>query len=127
LGFASYTGIEKLDSHRKNRTGVIEAILADCKEPEDVAELARVTVAQSRRVLIMRVSPKHLEDLRSAFGEDKLEWNSRVHTAVIHNWTPVQKTGGVVEILSAGTADIPAGGRGSRYCLRNGLRNYYHI
>ncbi len=56
LGFVSYADIAKLDSHRKSRTGVIEAILADCKEPEDVVEIARVMVAQSRRALITRVS-----------------------------------------------------------------------
>lgn len=108
LGFVSYAGIAKLDSHRKNRTGVIEAILADCKEPEDVVELARLMVAQSRRALITRVSPRHLEVLKAVFGEDKLEWNSRARTVVIHDGTPVLKTGGVVGIISAGTADIPA-------------------
>jgi pyridinium-3,5-biscarboxylic acid mononucleotide synthase len=108
LGFVSYAGIAKLDSHRKSRTGVIEAILADCKEPEDVVELARIMTVQSRRALITRVTPKHLEALRAAFGKDKLEWNSRARTVVIHDGTPIQKTGGVVGIISAGTADIPA-------------------
>ena len=42
LGFVSYMDIAKLDSHRKSRTGVIEAILADCKDPDDVVEIARV-------------------------------------------------------------------------------------
>jgi len=108
LGFVSYADIAKLDSHRKSRTGVIEAILADCKEPEDVVEIARVMVTQSRRALITRVSPGHLEALREAFGQDKLEWNSRARTVVIHDGTPAPKTGGVVGIISAGTADIPA-------------------
>ena len=108
LGFVSYAGIAKLDSHRKSRTRVIEAILADCKEPEDVVELARVIVFQSRRALITLVSPKHLEVLRLAFGEEELEWNSRDLTIVIHDEAPVQKTGGVVGIISAGTADMPA-------------------
>jgi len=40
LGFVSYSNIAKVDTHRKNRTGVVEAILADCKEPEDVVEIA---------------------------------------------------------------------------------------
>jgi NCAIR mutase (PurE)-related protein len=108
LGFVSYAGIAKLDPHRKSRTGVIEAILADCKEPEDVAELAKVMVAQSKRALITRVSAKHLEALRIAFSEDKLEWNSRARTVIIHDGTPAPRTGGVVGIISAGTADIPA-------------------
>jgi NCAIR mutase (PurE)-related protein len=108
LGFVSYSDIAKLDSHRKNRTGIIEAVLADCKEPEDVVEIARVMVKQSKRALITRVSTKHLEALRAAFGQDKLEWNNRARTVVIHDGTPAPRTGGVVGIISAGTADIPA-------------------
>ena len=108
LGFVSYSDIAKLDSHRKSRTGVVEAILADCKEPEDVAEIARVMVSQSNRALITRVSTKHFEALRAAFGDDKLEWNSRARTVVVHDGTPAPRTGGVVGIISAGTADIPA-------------------
>jgi pyridinium-3,5-biscarboxylic acid mononucleotide synthase len=108
LGFVSYSDIAKLDSHRKNRTGVVEAILADCKEPEDVVEIARVMVAQSKRALITRVSTKHFEALRVVFGDDKLEWNNRARTVVVHDGTPAPKTGGVIGIISAGTADIPA-------------------
>lgn len=108
LGFVSYSDIAKLDSHRKSRTGVVEAILADCKEPEDVVEIARVMVSQSKRALITRVSTKHLEALRVVFGQDNLQWNSRARTVVIHDGTSVPKTGGVVGIISAGTADIPA-------------------
>lgn len=108
LSFVCYSDIAKLDSHRKSRTGVVEAILADCKEPEDVVEIARVMVAQSKRALITRVSAKHLEALRAVFDQDKIEWNSRARTVVIHDGTPAPKTGGVVGIISAGTADIPA-------------------
>ena len=108
LGFVSYMDIAKVDSHRKSRTGIIEAILADCKEPEDVVEIARVMVTESKRALITRVSTKHLEALKQAFGQDKLEWNCRARTVVIHDGTPAPRTGGVVGIISAGTADIPA-------------------
>ncbi|AKB73448.1 Circadian phase modifier [Methanosarcina lacustris Z-7289] len=108
LGFVSYSNIAKLDSHRKSRTGVIEAILADCKEPEDVVEIARVMAGESKRALITRVSTPHLEALMRAFGPDKLEWNSRARTVVIHDGTPAPSTGGVVGVISAGTADIPA-------------------
>ena len=108
LGFVSYMDIAKLDSHRKSRTGIVEAILADCKEPEDVVEIARIMVAESKRALITRVSPRHVEVLNQAFGPDKLEWNCRARTVIIHDGTPAPRTGGVVGIVSAGTADIPA-------------------
>ncbi len=107
LGFVSYADIAKLDSHRKTRTGIVEAILADCKEPEDLVEITRVMVAESRRALITRVSAKHLEALRAAFNQDNIEWNSRARTVVIHDGTPIPNTGGIVGIISAGTADIP--------------------
>jgi NCAIR mutase (PurE)-related protein len=108
LGFVSYSNIAKVDTHRKNRTGVVEAILADCKEPEDVVEIARVMVEKSKRALITRVSAPHLEALQKAFGPYKLEWNNRARTVVIHDGTSVPRTGGVVGVISAGTADIPA-------------------
>lgn len=108
LGFVSYSNIAKVDTHRKTRTGVIEAILADCKEPEDVVEIARVMVEKSKRALITRISATHLEALKKIFGPDKLEWNSRARTVVVHDGTPAPRTGGVVGVISAGTADIPA-------------------
>lgn len=95
LGFVSYSDIAKIDSHRKCRTGVIEAVLADCKEPDDVVEIARVMVSQSKRALITRVSEKHFEALRAAFSEDELEWNSRSRTVVVHDGTHALATGGV--------------------------------
>ncbi|KXS43832.1 MAG: AIR carboxylase [Methanolobus sp. T82-4] len=107
LGFVSYSDIAKIDSHRKCRTGVVEAVLADCKEPDDVVEIAKVMISHTKRALITRVSEKHLEALKAAFDDDKLEWNSRARTVVVHDGTPATKTGGVVGIISAGTADIP--------------------
>lgn len=108
LGFVNCSNIAKVDIHRKSRTGVVEAILADCKDPEDVVEIARIMVEKSKRALITRVSIPHLEALVKAFDSDKLEWNSRARTVVIHDGTPAPSTGGVVGVISAGTADIPA-------------------
>ncbi|MCQ1536253.1 nickel pincer cofactor biosynthesis protein LarB [Methanosarcina sp. KYL-1] len=108
MGFVSYSSIAKVDTHRKNRTGIMEAVLADCKEPEDVVEIARIMASESRRALITRVSASHLEALKAAFSPDKLEWNSRARTVVVHDGTPAPRTGGVVGVISAGTADIPA-------------------
>jgi NCAIR mutase (PurE)-related protein len=105
LGFVSYSYIAKLDFHRKSRTGVIEAILADCKDPGDVVKIARVMVAESQRALITRFSPGHLEALKQAFDQDKLEWNSRTRTIVIHDGMPAPRIGGVVGIVPAGTAE----------------------
>ncbi len=108
MGFVSYSSIAKVDTHRKSRTGIMEAILADCKEPEDVVEIAKVLVSESGRALITRVSEKHVEALMKAFPPEKLELNRRARTVVVHDGTPSPVTGGVVGVISAGTADIPA-------------------
>lgn len=108
MGFVSYSNIAKVDAHRKGRTGIMEAVLADCKEPEDVVEIAKIMVSESKRALITRVSPPHLEALKAAFPQDKLDYNSRARTVIVYDGAPAPKTGGVVGIISAGTADIPA-------------------
>lgn len=108
LGYVSYSNIAKLDPHRKSRTGILEAVLADGKEPEDVVGIARALVTESKRALITRVSASHLEALKAAFPPDRLEWNTRARTVVVHDGTPPPRTGGVIGVISAGTADIPA-------------------
>ena len=107
MGFVSYSNIAKIDAHRKSRTGIMEAVLADCKEPQDVVEIAKLMVSESKRALLTRVSAPHLEALKAAFPQNQLEYNSRARTVVVYDGTPALKTGGVVGIISAGTADIP--------------------
>lgn len=107
MGFVSYSSIAKIDTHRKSRTGIMEAVLAEGKEPADVVEIAKVQVADTGRALITRVSEKHLEALEASFSPSELEWNTRARSAVVHNGTPAPRTGGVVGIISAGTADVP--------------------
>ncbi|MDD3042851.1 MAG: nickel pincer cofactor biosynthesis protein LarB [Methanosarcinaceae archaeon] len=107
MGFVSYSNIAKIDTHRKSRTGIMEAVLAEGKEAADVVEIAKIQVADTGRVLITRVSEKHLEALQAAFSPSELEWNARARSAVVHDGTPAPRTGGVVGIISAGTADVP--------------------
>lgn len=107
FGFTSYSNIAKIDTHRRHRTGIMEAVLAEGKEPADVVEIAKIQVADAGRALITRVSEKHLEALQAAFPPSELEWNARARSAVVHDGTPAPRTGGVVGIISAGTADVP--------------------
>ncbi|WP_292469963.1 nickel pincer cofactor biosynthesis protein LarB [Methanolobus sp.] len=106
MGYVPVTDIAKIDIFRKHRTGIMEAILAEGKDPKDVVEIAKAQVAATGRVLITRLGDKHRELLISSFKAEELEWTLHSTAAVVHNGTPAPRTGGVVAIITAGTADI---------------------
>ena len=106
MGFTPVSDIAKIDTHRMQRTGVLEAVLAEGKRSDDLVEIAKTQVEHAGRALLTRVSDEQIEAVRNAFDPDKIEWNERARAAVVHNGAPLSISGGVVGILTAGTADI---------------------
>ncbi|NYT18926.1 MAG: nickel pincer cofactor biosynthesis protein LarB [Methanosarcinales archaeon] len=106
MGYVQISDIAKLDTFRKCRTGVMEAILAEGKEAEDIIEIAKAQVDATGRALITRIDENKAIALKRSFKTDNIEWSKHSRTAVVHNDTPIPKTGGRVAIISAGTADI---------------------
>lgn len=106
MGFTPVSDIAKIDTHRMQRTGVIEAILAEGKHPGDLVKIAKMQVEHVGRALLTRVSESQIEAVRNAFDQDNIEWNERARAAVVHNGTSRPKSGGIIGILSAGTADM---------------------
>ncbi|AKB84468.1 nickel pincer cofactor biosynthesis protein LarB [Methanococcoides methylutens] len=107
MGYVQISDIARLDTFRKCRTGIMEAILAEGKEAEDIVEIAKAQVKATGRVLITRLDGEKSAVLERSFGNDNIEFSKNSITAVVHNSTPVPRTGGRVAIISAGTADIP--------------------
>jgi len=106
-GYEQLSSIARVDIHRKGRTGIPEAIIADCKTCEDVVSIARVQIENKGRAIITRASEENyraLFSLATEMGED-IRWSERARVAVIG--LPAEKTGGRVGVISAGTADIP--------------------
>ncbi|UEC43966.1 MAG: Circadian phase modifier [Methanothrix sp.] len=99
----------KIDPCRIDRIGVPEAILAEGKSPQDLAEIALSFFAASGAVLITRVSRDHLQALREAPFPDgaRLVWEERAKAVVVTKEGWKRSSGGKVGILSAGTADLP--------------------
>ncbi|MDN5309581.1 MAG: pyridinium-3,5-biscarboxylic acid mononucleotide synthase [Methanolobus sp.] len=106
MGYVPVSDIAKVDIFRRHRTGIMEAILAEGKDPEDVVQIAKAQVAATGRVLITRLGVKHREALESYFKPAEIEWSLHRNAAVVHDGTPPPRTGGVVAIITAGTADI---------------------
>ncbi|TMI28044.1 hypothetical protein E6H36_01705 [Candidatus Bathyarchaeota archaeon] len=64
--------LAKLDVGREVRKGVPEVILAEGKEPDDVARIVGKVVVHTGRAIVSRASQKHLRavKLRSGSGEE---------------------------------------------------------
>ncbi|MGB3908432.1 MAG: nickel pincer cofactor biosynthesis protein LarB [Methanomethylovorans sp.] len=106
MGYVPVSDIAKIDVCRSQRTGIMEAILAEGKEPEDVIKIAKAQVDACGRVLVTRLNEINVKMIEKNFEPEQLEWGKHKRTVVVHNGTPVTRTGGVVAIISAGTADI---------------------
>ena len=98
--------LAKIDIFRKHRTGIMEAILAEGKDADDVVEIARAQINATGRVLITRLGVRHREALEANFDAENIEWSLHDTAAVVHDGTPAPRTGGIVAIVTAGTADI---------------------
>ncbi len=101
------SGVARVDVHRAKRTGVPEAIIADCKTCDDVVSIARVHLKSEGRAIVTRANQENYAALCSLAQETGMgiRWSERARVAVIG--PPVENTGGRVGVISAGTADIP--------------------
>lgn len=107
VSFEQLSDIAKVDTHRAKRTGIPEAIIADCKACDEVAAIARVHLKSEGRVIITRACDENYTALKQLADEMSLDirWSKRARIVVIG--CPADKTGGKVGVISAGTADIP--------------------
>jgi NCAIR mutase (PurE)-related protein len=100
----------RLDLGRVARCGIPEVILAEGKDPGQLAEIAARTVAAQGRCIVTRVSPEQAEEIKrrcagEGFSADHLE----IPRALVASRVPLpEKNGGIVAVLTAGTADLPA-------------------
>lgn len=100
--------IARIDLGRSVRCGVPEAVLAEGKEIESLVAIAEEYTRNAGRCLVTRVSPAQEEALVTMADASGLsvELNHVARTVVVGNRPRPEPTGGVVGILTAGTADI---------------------
>lgn len=106
-GYENLSNMARVDICRAKRTGIPEAIIADCKTCNDVVSIARAQIKSEGRSIITRVSDEHYRNLDSLAHEMDMDirWSELARVAVIG--APAEKTGGRIGVISAGTADIP--------------------
>ncbi|HLY38517.1 MAG TPA: nickel pincer cofactor biosynthesis protein LarB [Candidatus Binatia bacterium] len=97
-------GFAKLDHHRALRNGFPEVILGEGKMPEHVVAIAQRMAASDGNVLVTRLAPEVGTRLVEAVPGFVYEPTPRL---AIRRARPVEPRGGLVLVVSAGTADIP--------------------
>ncbi len=99
----------QLDFHRRERTGIPEAIFAEGKTFDQVVALLRAVAEKNGIALATRVSRElgtHIE--RAMTGHYTLDYNDIARTVVATRSGYVAgRTGGTIAVLAAGTSDIP--------------------
>jgi NCAIR mutase (PurE)-related protein len=98
----------RIDVNREFRNGVPEIILADGKSASDLVDISSRLLAKSGRVIVSRCSKEQIDALRGAASSgDILQINERARMVVIRKTAvTVEKTGGKIGILTAGTSDV---------------------
>jgi NCAIR mutase (PurE)-related protein len=109
-GYAT-TDSGRFDAARQQRTGVPEAILADGKAPDEIAEMAAVSVETTGRAIVTRIDERGATAVRKTLNDPTIRWDERSGWLVAT--TPEferPELDGSVGVVTAGTSDaVPAG------------------
>jgi NCAIR mutase (PurE)-related protein len=97
-----------LDISRKTRCGVPEVILAEGKEPDHLRSIVKSYVASAGRCIISRLDPELAVSLMEWARVEGVTsaWSDVGRVLVLSKETTIEKTGGMVGIITAGTSDI---------------------
>jgi len=101
--------LARLDVGRELRRGIPEIIFAEGKTVEELAELAVRMANKNGRAIISKISKECMEKLLDLIPKSiSIQVHERARIAVIKRENfRVEKSGGKVGILAAGTSDIP--------------------
>ncbi|MFH1327588.1 MAG: nickel pincer cofactor biosynthesis protein LarB [Candidatus Bathyarchaeota archaeon] len=96
----------KLDVCRSIRKGVPEIVLAENKTPEETVKIASKITKYSNKTIITRVAPRHIRELKK-LSNFKIEIYDKAQIVVVKKpKCEIERTGGTIGILTAGTSDI---------------------
>ncbi len=101
--------LANLDVGREKRKGIPEMILADGKEPLDVARIADAMVRRSGRAIITRAGKRYYREIRTRrIPDSTAEYFPKSRIIIVKSKTyRTRNHGGRLGIMTAGTSDIP--------------------
>lgn len=101
--------LARLDIHRKERTGIPEAIFAEGKKTSWVIKIIKSMVEERGRAIVTRIKKKKIEKVIKSVSSEfivKEYRDARIITIKKKDYK-IEKTGGRVGLIAAGTSDIP--------------------
>ncbi|MCD6528793.1 nickel pincer cofactor biosynthesis protein LarB [Candidatus Bathyarchaeota archaeon] len=109
LAIEEVGNLARIDIGREFRKGIPEIILGEGKAPKDLVEITLKMLSRSGRAIVSRVTEEQIEALKNALPEDSiLQVHEKARIVVVkRRGFKVEKSGGKVGILAAGTSDIP--------------------
>jgi NCAIR mutase (PurE)-related protein len=101
LAIEEVCDLAKIDTNREFRKGIPEIILAEGKAESDILEISMRMLSKTGRVIVSRCGKQQIDAIREAAPKDCLLLVNEKAKMVVN------KTGGKIGILTAGTSDIP--------------------
>ena len=98
-------GFAKIDSHRHIRCGFPEVIFCQGKTVDQVAQIASRILDSNCNLLATRASREVYEAVREV--EPTAEYNELGRTITVTKRRPEMSEGGLILVVTGGTADIP--------------------
>ena len=100
-------GMALIDSGREFRRGLPEIILGEGKTMNQLERIITKAMRTSKRIVVSRLSKEQFGYLRSISSRYSVKLDEESRIAVVRNKSyRLNKTGGVVGIITAGTSDI---------------------
>jgi len=104
--FSTLSDIANIDHTRQERTGIPEVVLAEGKYDNDLVAIVNHCLSVNKRVVVTRLeASRYSKSGLSEIESQVHEWDERSRVLVLGN-KDVKKTGGIIGVISAGTADI---------------------
>ncbi|MHB8792959.1 MAG: nickel pincer cofactor biosynthesis protein LarB [Thermoleophilia bacterium] len=110
-GIAAIGGFARLDTDRHVRKGVPEVVFAPGKTPDQLLKICETLMDHTGRAIACGLDSDQWSAMEAAFGDRIAITNRDAKIAVVRKpgapGAEPQRTGGILGIISAGTADIP--------------------
>ena len=99
----------RVDFQRAIRTGIPEMVLAEGKNPKDIAIISMNLAEKNNYSIITRVKKDQLSQIEKEITDKfEFEFIERARIIIIKKRDfKIQKKGGLIGIITAGTSDIP--------------------
>ena len=99
--------IAQIDIGRKNRKGIPEVIFAERKQLPDLKKIIKTVLLKNNHVVVSRIRKKDFENVLKFSKRNKYKIKKGKNTTTILLYKKIiQKNGGNVGIITAGTSDI---------------------